>query len=278
MNVNLGPFAIQVSHLLLLASLLVAAIVGHVLGRPHRIGIGNVLIDMLLAGMLIARIVFVAIWFDQYRDAPWSVFDIRDGGFTPVAGVVVAMGVAIWRGSKRPELRRPLSLGLIAGALAWAMSGAPGMLGVSGQTTLPTLELRTLAGRISNLASISNGKPMVVNLWATWCPPCRREMPVLAEAQQRETEVTFVFANQGEDDAKVQNYLNNSQLKLDNVLLDSRSELGHAIGSTALPISLFYDASGHLVDTHTGALSTATLAAKLASFHLRPSELKDRPR
>ncbi|MFZ4478285.1 MAG: prolipoprotein diacylglyceryl transferase family protein [Rhodoferax sp.] len=266
MNVNLGPFAIQVSHLLLLVSIVVAAIVGHLVGRRDRIGISNVLMDMLLAAMLTARIVFVAIWFDQYREAPWSIFDIRDGGFTPWAGIAAAIGLALWRGSKRPELRRPLSLGLIAGALTWAMSGAPGMLGTTGQKVLPSLELKTLAGESSTLASISHGKPMVVNLWATWCPPCRREMPVLAQAQQDETEVVFVFVNQGEDAARVQDYLRNSQLKLDHVLMDSRSELGRTIGSNALPLSLFYDAGGRLLDTHTGALSMATLAAKLRSI------------
>ncbi len=268
--------AIQTSHLLLLVSILVAAIVGHLVGRRHRIGIGNVLMDMLLVAMLVARIAFVAIWFDQYRNALWSVFDIRDGGFTPWAGLVAAIGVAIWRGSKRPELRRPLSLGLIAGALTWTMSVAPDMLGMSGPTALPTLELKTLAGQSTSLVSIAKGKPMMVNLWATWCPPCRREMPLLAQAQQRETEMAFVFVNQGDDEARVQHYLNASQLKLDNVLIDPRNELGHAIGSTALPISLFYDASGNLVDTHVGALSTATLAAKLAPFHLHTNKPLDK--
>jgi thiol-disulfide isomerase/thioredoxin len=156
------------------------------------------------------------------------------------------------------------------------MSGAPGMLGVSAQSALPTLELKTLAGKGATLASVSQGKPMVVNLWATWCPPCRREMPVLAEAQQRETEVIFALVNQGEDQARILRYLNSSQLKLENVLIDSSSALGHAIGSTALPISLFYDASGHLVDTHVGALSTATLAAKLSPFHLHTNKLTDK--
>jgi thiol-disulfide isomerase/thioredoxin len=276
LNVNLGPLSFQTNHLLLLASMLVATIVGHLVGKPQRIGIGKVLIDMLLAAMLAARIVFVALWFDQYHSAPWSVFDIRDGGFTPWAGVFAAIGVAVWRGSKRPELRRPLTLGLVAGALTYAMSGAPGMLGVGVQSALPTLELKTLAGKGATLASVSKGKPMVVNLWATWCPPCRREMPVLAEAQRLDSEVMFVFVNQGEDQARILRYLNASQLTLDNVLVDSSSALGHAIGSTALPISLFYDGSGHLVDTHVGALSTATLAAKLSPFHLHTNTLADR--
>src|SRR5690606_40886240 len=42
------------------------------------------------------------------------------------------------------------------------------------------------------------GQPTVVNLWATWCPPCRREMPVLRDAQQRYPDIAFIFANQGE--------------------------------------------------------------------------------
>lgn len=272
MSINLGPLAFQTSHVLLLVSMLVAAIVGHLVGRPQRLGIVNVLIDMLLAAMLAARIVFVALWFDQYRDAPWSALDIRDGGFNSWAGLAAATGVAIWHASKRPELRRPLSLGLLAGTLAWAMSGAPGMLGMKGQTALPAVELKTLSGAATHLAALSHGKPMVVNLWATWCPPCRREMPVLAEAQRRETGVTFVFVSQGDDAAKVQRYLSSSQLKLENVLIDAGSELGRAIGSTALPTSLFYDASGHLVNSHVGALSTATLADKMAALHLHTND------
>lgn len=273
LSVNLGPLAIQVSHLLLLVSMLVAAMVGHRVGRPQGIGIGNVLLDMTWVALLFGRAVFVALWFDQYRAAPWSILDIRDGGFTPWAGVGAALALAIWRASKRPALRRPLSLGLIAGALTWTMSGGPGLWSIGGQMALPTVELKTLAGKSLKLADLSQGKPMVVNLWATWCPPCRREMPVLSEAQQSQSEVNFVFANQGEDASRVQHYLASSQLKLDHVLLDAGSQLGHTIGSSALPTTLFYDTSGRLVDTHVGALSTATLAAKLAALRLR----KDQP-
>jgi thiol-disulfide isomerase/thioredoxin len=270
LSVNLGPIAVQVSHLLLLVSMLVAAMVGHRVGRAQSIGIGNVLLDMTWVALLVGRVVFVALWFDQYRAVPWSILDIRDGGFTPWAGVAAALVLAIWRASKHPPLRRPLSLGLIAGALTWTMSGGPGLWSIDGQMALPTVELKTLAGKSLKLADLSQGKPMVVNLWATWCPPCRREMPVLAQAQQRETEVTIAFADQGEGADKVAQYLRSSQLKLDHVLLDASSQLGQAIGSSALPTTLFYDASGRLVDTHVGALSAATLAAKLAVLRQAP--------
>lgn len=274
LNVNLGPFALQVSHLLLLAALLVATGVGHLVGRQQQIGIGNSLIDMLWAALLAARLVFIATWFEVYRNAPWSMLDIRDGGFTPWAGLVAASGVALWRGWRRPPLRQPLLWGVTAGLLAWgAMFGVMGALDKAAKPGLPTVALTTLAGEPTQLAAMAKGKPMVVNLWASWCPPCRREMPVLAAAQQQETQVTFVFANQGEDSAAALRYLSAGQLNLANVLLDPGTALGRAIGSTALPTTLFYDASGQLVDTHLGELSAASLASKLNRLRTRTDPL-----
>lgn len=270
LNVNLGPFAVQTSHLLLVVAALVAARVGHLVGRPLKIGIGDTLTDMIWVALLAARLTFIALWFDVYRSAPWSMLDIRDGGFNPWAGLLAASAVALWRGWRRPALRRPLLLGLMAGALTWgALFGVMRVMDKASRPGLPKVVLTTLAGAPTDLALIAKGKPMVVNLWASWCPPCRREMPVLAAAQQQEAEVTFVFANQGEDSAAAQRYLSVGRLELANVLLDPGTALGRAIGSTALPTTLFYDASGQLVDSHLGELSAASLASKLNRLRAR---------
>lgn len=262
LTVNLGPFAIPISQWVLMIALLVALGVGYLVGRRHQTGgIGHVLSDMLIVALLVARIAFVAIWFDTYRHSPWSMLDIRDGGFTPWAGVVAALLVAIWRGWRGAALRKPLILGLAAGVLAWG--GMFGALRMLERPTLPKMSLTTLAGNSTDLAAQAAGKPMVVNLWATWCPPCRREMPVLAAAQQQETGVSFIFANQGEDGATVQHYLTANRLDLANVLLDPGARLGPEVGSMGLPTTLFYDANGRLVDTQLGGLSPASLASKL---------------
>lgn len=269
--VGIGPIALPTQLVVLLICGLVAAVVGHLAGRRQRVGIVGSLLDMLLVGGIAARIAFVVLWFEQFRSAPWSVFDIRDGGFTPWAGILAAVLVALWKARKNAALRKPLALGLVAGALGWL--AAPGALRFGADPTLLDLDaiaLLTPQGTAASLAALAAGKPMVVNLWASWCPPCRREMPVLAAAQRQRADVSFVFANQGEDLFTLQHYLEAGKLDLGNVVLDPRKGLGQKYGSMALPTTLFYDAGGRLVDTHLGALSSASLASKLRRLQAKP--------
>ena len=126
----------------------------------------------------------------------------------------------------------------------------------------PDFTLPTLEGDVVTLSKL-RGQPILINLWASWCPPCHREMPVLAAAQQRETDIQFVLINQGEDATRVQNYLSENQLVMHNVLLDSQGQTAQATGMYGLPSTLFYNANGELVDSHMGEISHAVLAQKL---------------
>lgn len=267
LSVSIGPLGLSVDRLLLIAALVAALLVGWLVGRRRgvsgRDAPSSVLFDMLLVGLLAARAAFVVRWFDQYRDAPLTMLDIRDGGFLPLAGLAAALVFAAWRAARRVSLRVPLAAGLVAGALVWG--GLAGGLQLIRQTApvMPELALTDVDGQARSLAALAGGRPMVVNLWATWCPPCVREMPVLASAQQRESGVVFVFANQGEGAEKVRQFMTVQRLALDNMLLDTGGALARTVGSRAMPTTLFYDAAGRLVDTHLGALSEASLAAKL---------------
>ncbi len=262
---SIGPLALPTQIAIAAVCALIAAAVGYWAGRRHRVNLSTTLLDMALAAVLAARLAFVLLWFDDYRHEPWSILDLRDGGFTAWAGWLAAGLVALWQAARRPALRRPLTLGLLAGALGWL--AAPGALRFGVEPTLAELDtvaLVTPQGHPASLAALAAGKPVVVNLWATWCPPCRREMPVLASAQRQTADAKFVFANQGEDASTTEQFLAEQHLDLDHVVLDRGKGLGRSYGSTALPITLFYDGQGRLVETHLGSLSAASLASKLA--------------
>lgn len=264
----LGPLAFPVAVLWLVLALIAALVVSHFVSRGRGARVADTVWVTALAGAAIGRLGFVLRYWSQYAGHPLGILDIRDRGFDPlsaVIGMAVCAAFSLWR---RPELRRPLALALATGVGVWAATGGAFALMQAQQPMRPaTLTLQTLEGAevtLGQLAVAHPGEPMVVNLWATWCPPCRAEMPMLAAAQDRYQDVVFVFANQGESANQVHRFLAAESLEaMDNVLLDSGHEVAHSRGVRAYPTTLFYDASGRLVDTHMGMLSPATLARSL---------------
>jgi len=262
--ISVGP--LPMTLMVLLVALAIAIAVGWQVARraPAQppVKVMPTILDMLFVGVVAARLGFVLEWLPQYLADPWSIIRIGDGGFSVWAGVLAGVGFGAWRARKAQPLRRPLAFGVVAGLASWAVLGGSLLLMQQSVLKLPATELTTLEGATTNLSALS-GKPMVVNLWATWCPPCRREMPVLANAQLRHSDVEFAFVNQGEPAQVIDDYLAGGDLQLRNVLLDLFSSVSREAGSRGLPTTLFFDADGRLVDTHMGELSEASLAQKL---------------
>jgi thiol-disulfide isomerase/thioredoxin len=262
---QLGPLAFPVAPLPWLVALLVAQALAARMAGAHARAAGDAVWLAALAGFAAARVAFVAGAADAYLASPWSVLDIRDGGWSPPVGVAVALAVLAWRGLRAAPLRRPLAAASAAGAVCWGVSSM--LLGVHDRPALPTLALQALDGRPADLHALVQGEPAVINLWASWCAPCRAELPAFAAAQQRERGVRFLFVNQGEDAATVRRFLAAQPFTLDGVWLDRASGLGPAIGSTGLPTTLFVDAQGRVVERHFGMLSAASLASRLRALH-----------
>ena len=129
--------------------------------------------------------------------------------------------------------------------------------------TLPGITLARLDGRPLALSSLQ-GQPVVLNLWATWCPPGRREMSVFARAQHDYPGVAFVMAKQGETAQEIAHYRDQQDLQFNLALRDPDSQAMVAVGARALPSTLFFDASGRRVDAHLGQLTRASLRDRLA--------------
>jgi thiol-disulfide isomerase/thioredoxin len=126
------------------------------------------------------------------------------------------------------------------------------------QTPLPTTTFERLDGRRAVLGQ-TDGKPIVINLWASWCPPCRREMPLLAKVAARRDDVAFLFVNQGEDKAKINSYLASSGLSLSDVLLDPLGEAARHYQTPGLPSTLFVGTDGKLQSIQIGEISPEAL-------------------
>lgn len=222
---------------------------------------GAIVLDAFLWGLLAARLAHVAMHLRDYLGDPLSIIRLGDGGFSPVAGIVVAALYALWK-TRRPLPRKPVLLGLVAGGAFWLVAGLALFAVQRSTVNMPVAVLADLQGEAVALERF-NGQPLVLNLWATWCGPCRREMPVLVQAQQAHPAVNFVFANQGETPQEVADYLRAENMAPDHVLLDLESELMRQTGARALPTTLFFDAQGRLVRAHMGEISRATLEARL---------------
>lgn len=272
MSISIGPLELPVGPLkLLLAYLLAAWVARWVFARsrrgdaaPFALGkqVGDILLNALLLGLLAGRLVFVAQNAQAYESEPWAVLDVRDGGWNPWAAAIISVAWVAWRQHAVPALRRALGVGSALGLGVWL--GATVLASQYQPKALPEVAVVELeSGRSALLSQLSPGKPRVINLWASWCGPCRQEMPMLAAAQQREKSVEFLFIDQGESAQAVHAYLRAHQFMLRNVWLDPSSALGPALGSRGLPTTLFVDAQGHLVDAHMGVLNGPALASKL---------------
>lgn len=264
-TINIGPLAIPFGPLMLLIALLLATALARFLAPVNKSQAESAVWTVFLGGVITARLVFVALYFDMYRHAPLGMLDIRDGGFHALSGILAAMAIAVWLGWRRQEARMPLAWSLLAGTAFWAGAGLFATTSATHDLVLPKMTLERLEGGEASLASFV-GRPTVVNLWATWCPPCRREMPVLQEAQERYPDIHFVFANQGEADDIVRRYLAEDELKLANILLDKHMQLPRQMNSFVYPTTLFFNEKGVLVDRRVGELSAATLAQRLESM------------
>lgn len=223
-----------------------------------------VLWTSILSGAIGARIGYVLTHLPHYRANMVESLYIWDGGFNPFVGVAATLIVATWLSIGRDIRWTRVIASLVIGMSTWGMLHIAGSWRTENAPMLIDVMLQNLDGTATPLSSYL-GKPVVLNLWATWCPPCRREMPVLAAAQTDNKDVNFVFVNQNESTNEVRGFLKAQALSIDNVLLD-QGLLATEYNAPGLPTTFFFDRNGRLKHVHMGQLSTPKLADYLRSI------------
>ncbi|CDY74144.1 Thioredoxin [Caballeronia glathei] len=262
---QLGPFALPLPPLLFALGVLIALAAGRrIAGGAQQAGqYETALLSTLLLALCAARASFAAMHWTQFSDAWLRIADIRDLGFEPVAGIAVAIACVAFYVVRSKPLRRPLVFGIAAGLASGALAFGIAARLAGPLPPLPAITLTTLDGRPAPLRA-SDGRPTILNVWATWCGPCRRELPVFEAAQRRHPDVRFVFANVGESRETVGTFLLSQQLRLDNTLLDRERQLEAALHIAGFPSTFTYDADGRSIASHFGEMSEATLADAIA--------------
>lgn len=124
----------------------------------------------------------------------------------------------------------------------------------------PAAAFTDLDGKPATLASF-RGKPVLVNLWATWCAPCVKELPTLDRAAEK---IRVVAISQDMDGAaKVRPFLEQRRLARVEPYLDPKLSLGTAFAAN-LPITILYDAGGKEVWRRTGDFDWSSTEAARA--------------
>ena len=100
------------------------------------------------------------------------------------------------------------------------------------------------------------GTPVVVNLWASWCGPCRFEIPFMQRAFRRHgTRVAFLGVNSDDSEGNARRMIGDLPMPYPSVV-DDRANLAGRLGARGLPVTVFYDADGKQEYVHQGAYPT----------------------
>jgi len=150
------------------------------------------------------------------------------------------------------------------GTMRTYLESTPGATAAKAMETTyrPGFELKDLDGRLRN-ANEWNGEVMVVNFWATWCPPCRKEMPAFIELQEKYGAQGLQFVGIALDDrVKVSDFIDTMGVEYPILVgQNDATSISDAYGNRlgALPYTAVVDREGVIVKTYRGEVSQGSI-------------------
>lgn len=266
--IQIGPLALALDRLVAVGLMLAFLTALDWIVRRYRVATWQPAGVALLAGLVAARAGHVWQYRESYALEPVAALQAWLGGWDWRAGVA-ATGLVLLLTMRR---RKPVlaGLGVLGGlTLAWA-----GFLAAGENKSLlrlpQALTLERVAAEPGTLPPWQigdlQGRPIVLNLWATWCPPCRREMPMLTRAAATERRAEILLVNQGETPAQITAFLRAQGLDPAHVASDPSGLLSEMTGAGALPTTLFIASDGTVRQVHTGEITRVQLDIAIRSL------------
>ena len=137
----------------------------------------------------------------------------------------------------------------------------------AGGGTAEAFRLLATNGREVSLADYS-GQPLVINFWASYCPPCKAEMPLLDRSVDGHSGARLVLVDEGETGASTQAFLDEIGIHR-TALLDSDLSVGHSYGIFVLPMTIFVRADGTIDRRQVGQVDAGVLQTELSNLTSR---------
>ncbi|WP_347860542.1 TlpA disulfide reductase family protein [Salimicrobium sp. PL1-032A] len=132
----------------------------------------------------------------------------------------------------------------------------------------PNIRLKTLEGKKTDLNAYK-GKPIILNIWATWCPPCKEEMPEMQKFEETfgdEVTILAVNATQTEDDpANAGAYIEQEGFTFETVL-DYNDELSDAYQTFSIPTTYFIHSDGTIQSRKFGPMTYQYMTEKMKNL------------
>lgn len=134
----------------------------------------------------------------------------------------------------------------------------------SGASTEPQFKVSGWNGATVDAATFA-GRPLVINFWASWCAPCRTEMPLLDAAAVTHPTVAFLFVDERDDAAAARRFLDGLGIHSP-IASDADGSAGAAFGVQGLPTTVFIRPEGTIEATWVGQLDSGVLDRHLAAL------------
>ena len=153
------------------------------------------------------------------------------------------------------------------GLLIWGMLNKEPITGLSGITMVnrpaPDFTLTTFEGTAISLEDL-RGKPVVINFWASWCPPCRIEAPLIERTWREYKNRGLIFLGVNIQDRKEDalNYIREFDITYPNGP-DPTGEISIDYGVSGLPVTFFVSSKGEIVRRWVGAIEKSVLISSI---------------